>query len=92
MILESDSQVLVHALNSGEYERALIGVLLQETRSICHANFESFSFSFCNRNCNKAAHELAVFGFRSGAADLSWIEYAPDFVSVLVASDIAEPV
>ena len=52
MILESDSQVLVHALNSGEYERALIGVLLRETRSICHANFESFSYSFCNKNCN----------------------------------------
>ncbi|KAE8775970.1 hypothetical protein D1007_51441 [Hordeum vulgare] len=92
IILESDSHVLVHALNSDEYDRKMIGVLQRETRSVCYANFESFTFSFCNRKCNKVAHELPAFGFRMGAVDLSWIEQAPDFVSGLVASDMAEPV
>lgn len=59
--------MLVNALNSDEYERAMIGVLLRETRSLCHANFQSFKFSFlthCNKvfffmgtHCNKVAHE-----------------------------------
>lgn len=89
VIFESDSQVPVHALNSDEYDRALIGVLLRETWNICYANFESFKFSFCYRKCNNVAHELAAYGFRAGAADLSWIEHAPDVVSGLIASDAA---
>ncbi|KAM3241891.1 hypothetical protein ACQJBY_054552 [Aegilops geniculata] len=89
VVLESDSKVLVQALNSDDYDRAMIGVLLREKCSVCHANFESFSFNFCKRDCNKVAHELTVFGLRARAVDLSWIEQAPDCVLVLVASEIA---
>ena len=89
VVPESDSKVLVQALNSDDYDRAMIGVLLHEMRSVCHANFESFSFNFCKRDCNKVSHELVAFGFRARAADVSWIEQAPDCVSVLVASEIA---
>ncbi|XP_044389046.1 uncharacterized protein [Triticum aestivum] len=74
VVPESDSKVLVQALNSDDYDRATIGVLLHETHSVCHANFEPFSFNFCKRDCNKVSHELAAFGFRARAADLSWIE------------------
>ncbi|KAE8779439.1 hypothetical protein D1007_47530 [Hordeum vulgare] len=89
LVLESDCQVLVKALHTDEYERAMVGVLLREARSLCHANFESFKFSFCSRDCNKAAHELAAYSFRAGADDLSWIDQAPDFICAMVASDMA---
>ncbi|KAE8803593.1 hypothetical protein D1007_20544 [Hordeum vulgare] len=88
LVLESDCQVLVKALHTDEYERAMVGALLRETRSLCHANFESFKFCFCSRDCNKAAHELAAYSFRVGAVDLSWIDQAPDFISAMVASDM----
>ncbi|KAE8804478.1 retrotransposon unclassified [Hordeum vulgare] len=42
-----------------------------------------------DRDCNKAAHELAAYSFRVGAVDLSWIDQAPDFISAMVVSDMA---
>lgn len=63
---ESDSQVLVKALKSDDYERSMIGVLLREIRSLCFANFDSFDFGFCSRDCNKVAHELAAYGVLYG--------------------------
>ena len=44
---------------------------------------------FCKRECNEVTHELAVFGHRAGGVVSSWLEQAPDFVSAIVASDVA---
>ena len=74
VIFESESSVLVNALNSDEYDRSTIGVLLRESRSIFFGNFESFAFSFCKRDCNKVAHELAVFGYEAGGVVSLWLD------------------
>ena len=82
---------LRNVLNSDEYDRSTIGVLLSPEGVSVFAlgTFESFVFSFCKRECNKVAHELAVFGYRAGGVVSSWLEQAPDFVSAIVASDVA---
>ena len=90
VIFESDSQVLVKALKSNSHELAEVGVLLREIRSSCIASFDSYEFSFCSRKCNNVAHSLAQFGYRDEAECNGWTDRVPSFVSVLVASDLAE--
>jgi hypothetical protein len=58
-------------------------------RSNCICSFEVFEFSFCPRSCKKIAHELAQFGHLAEEGCLGWADVAPDFVSDLVASEIA---
>jgi hypothetical protein len=87
-----DSQTLVLALQTGKYDLSPIGVLLKEVRSICIGSLESFEFMFVSRTCNSVAHSLAQFGLRAESSCTGWEEEAPDFVSALIASDIAEQV
>ena len=90
VIFESDSQTLVHALQSKSHDLAEIGVLLREIRSECIGSFESFEFSFCPRSCNKVAHDIAQFGLRTETGCTGWADDAPEFVSGLIASEFAE--
>jgi ribonuclease HI len=89
VIFESDSLNLVNALNSGDADLSDIGVLYREARSLCVLAFDAFEFRFCRRSCNKAAHAIAQHGKTLGVQNLIWLEDAPAFVSVLVASDLA---
>lgn len=89
--LESDSLPLVQALNSGDSDRAELGVLFQEARSRCILCFDDFEFVFCRRGCNSVAHALAQFGYDAAVPSTVWMEHMPDFVNVLVASDSAAP-
>ena len=86
---ESDSTILVNALNGNEYDRSVIGVLIKEVKSLCTTNFECFSFSFDRRACNAVAHELAKFGMNSADASSYWVDYVPICVTELIASDVA---
>jgi hypothetical protein len=86
---ESDSLNLVNALKTGDYDMADIGVLFREARSLCTLAFDAFDFTFCRRSCNKAAHAIAQHGKELGAMNSVWLEDAPAFVSMLVASDLA---
>ena len=74
VIFESDSQVLVSALCSAEYDRSDFGVLVREARSLCILNFDSFEFSFCRRVCNKVAHAIAEHGYRTSLPAPAWAE------------------
>jgi ribonuclease HI len=91
VVFESDSKNLVQALNSESHDLSKIGVLIREARSICISYFESFEFTFVSRHCNKVAHTLAQYGYTADDECRGWAEDAPDFVSALVASDVAEP-
>ena len=84
--MESDSAILVQALKTSEYDLSEIGTLLREARSSCILNFDVFEFDLCRRECNKVAR----YGARVGLPISEWIKHAPEFVSVLVASDGAE--
>ena len=67
-------------------------MLFREAGSLCFANFDRFEFVFCCRTCNSVAHALAQFGFHAALPATVWTEHLPDFVSSLVASDVAAPV
>jgi hypothetical protein len=87
VVFESDSKVLVDALNSDSHELSKIGVLLREARSLCISSFDLFSFKHCRRVCNKIAHILAKFGSQTEEECVGWTDVAPYFVSDLVASE-----
>jgi ribonuclease HI len=89
VVFESDSKVLVDALNSSSHELSEIGVLLREARSLCILSFDLFSFKHYRRVCNKIAHTLAKFGSQAEEEYVGWADVAPDFVSDLVASESA---
>jgi ribonuclease HI len=80
VIFESDSQVLVNALNSSSHDMATIGVLLREIRSNCIRDFDVFEFSFAGRNCNKVAHSLAKHGVVIEDECVGWAEDPPQVV------------
>jgi ribonuclease HI len=89
VIFESDSKNLVSALIDKTQDLSAVGVLLKEIRSICLSSFESFHFQFVPRVYNGAAHSLAQYGLRAESECTGWEGDAPDFVSVIVASDNA---
>ena len=90
IIFESDASVLVQALNSYDYDKSTIGVLVKEARSLSILNFVSFNFSFGRRACNVVAHELARFGVSCENADSFWEGDAPPCILNIIASDLAE--
>jgi ribonuclease HI len=64
VIFESDCS----NLGSEELDRSALWPSTMEARKICAAAFQNFSFSFCRRACNSAAHELAKVGVKSAAS------------------------
>ncbi|KAF8650267.1 hypothetical protein HU200_064026 [Digitaria exilis] len=91
--VESDCAVLVSALSSSSYDLSTAGVLFQEARLFISLNFESVVFKFCPRSSNGCAHELARYGLsRDPDQDCVWLDPLPEFVSNLVARDLAESV
>ena len=88
IIFEFDSPTLIQALKSNDYDKATIGVLVKEARSLCILNFDSYAFSFSRRTCNSVAHELAKLGVHSGSDDSFWEASAPNCIVKLLASDI----
>jgi hypothetical protein len=61
IIVESDCQVLVNAL-SKEYDRSAVCVLVRDAKMLARLNFNSVSFVFGCKTCNKAAHAMAALG------------------------------
>jgi ribonuclease HI len=90
--VESDSAILVKALQCSEYDLAPEGVLSREMRIFIHLNFVSFKITHAGCVCNKAAHCLAAIGSNQNEVQLIWPDYVPDIVNVVVASELAEPV
>jgi hypothetical protein len=92
IIIESDCQVLVNALNNDGYDRSPIGVLVRDAKLLARLNFAFVSFEFARRNCNKVAHAMAALSASMvhGNGQL-WPNVVPDDVMVLVASDLATP-
>ena len=86
---ESDCKTLVTALQTKERDLAHVGVLLKEARSGCISSFESYTFSFAPRSCNKVAHTLAQHGLRADVECEGWEDFAPAFLADLVASELA---
>jgi ribonuclease HI len=92
IIFESDASNLVRGLQSRDYDKSEIGVLVKEARSLCIMNFSSFQFSFSRRTCNIAAHELAKLGANSESEDSYWDVSTPGCIVNILASDLTGPV
>ena len=92
VILETDSQILVKALRTEEYDRAPGGVLFREAKFLMTTMFASASVFYVPRICNVAAHDLASIGL-SGDPDhpIVWIDPLPDFVKNILARDLLGP-
>jgi ribonuclease HI len=62
IVLESDSLILVRALQSDLYDRARGGMLFREAKYIMAMNFNTVIAVHTPRSCNVVAHTLAQFG------------------------------
>jgi ribonuclease HI len=89
--IESDSQNLVHAMRSTEFDRAAEGIIYRNLRLHMQLAFNSVEFVFAPGTSNNLAHELAAFGASRQDIRCIWPESLPDGVSVLLASTVAEP-
>ncbi|RLN30877.1 hypothetical protein C2845_PM05G29200 [Panicum miliaceum] len=86
IVLESDSQTLVKALQSTEYDLAAGGVLFREAKFLLATMFSSTSIVHAYRSCNSVAHELARFGrVRDPDHPIVWMHRLPSFVNGLLS-------
>jgi ribonuclease HI len=92
IIVESDCEVLVNALNKADYDRSPIGVLVRDARMLARLNFAASSFIFSKRDCNKVAHAIAALGVSGIYSEGQfWPDAVPNDVLGLVASEFAMP-
>jgi hypothetical protein len=63
IIVETDAQEVVKAIKSSSYDASVVGHLVDEIKFLLASNFLSFECVFIGRECNRAAHELAVLGY-----------------------------
>jgi ribonuclease HI len=62
IILESDSTILVQALQSSDYDFSAASVLIREAKFLISMNFVHVDVVRAPRSCNSCAHELARVG------------------------------
>jgi hypothetical protein len=87
---EIDSQLLVQAINGGEQDLSKNGAIFREIKFQISLNFPCFSISYYPRACNQVADAMTSLGARSGLRPPAFCPgCVPDFVNVLVASDVA---
>ena len=92
IIVETDCQSLVRAVQGTEFDLAPEGVIFKDLRLFALLHFNSVSFSITPRGCNILAHVLAAMGARGQSPKQLWSEELPDDVKVRTASVSTEPV
>jgi ribonuclease HI len=85
IILETDSQVLVKALQTNEHDLAQGGVLFREAKFTLATMFSSWSIVHVYRSGNSVAHSLARLGRdRDPDHPSVWVHPLPEFVNNLL--------
>jgi hypothetical protein len=80
----------VQAIEGSDQDLARNGAIFREIKFQLSLNFSLFRISYCPRTCNPITDAMAAHGAKLGPRSQAvWPGCAPDFVSVLVASDIA---
>ena len=93
IILESDAQNVIAALNGNDYDLAPEGILYRDARVFARLNFISVEFLFCPRVCNNnVAHELASSGLGEKDARSVWPEAIPNCIRSRLASASTVPI
>ena len=88
IVLETDAQEVVRAMNSMAYDDSVVGVLVEEIKSLSILNFINFECVFVGRSCNEAAHELAKLGYLCLEGEEIISNSLPDDIVVIVANDL----
>ena len=63
ILVETDAQEVVRAIRYDDYHLLSVGNLIDEIKSLACSSFISFELVHVSRECNRAAHELAVLGY-----------------------------
>ncbi|KAK1663577.1 hypothetical protein QYE76_051736 [Lolium multiflorum] len=92
VIVETDSSILVQAIETSDYDLAPEGVIYRDIRAFIRLNFNLVKVEFRPRGCNKVAHALAAMGANQAHSRQVWLDDVPNSVLALVAGDVAEPV
>uniref|UniRef100_A0A8I6Z078 RNase H type-1 domain-containing protein n=1 Tax=Hordeum vulgare subsp. vulgare TaxID=112509 RepID=A0A8I6Z078_HORVV len=90
VIVETDSMMILHAIQGSEQDKAALGVIFREIKIFARLNFATFQIVHCPRGGNRLADTLAVVGARMApASSVIWLDGAPDLVQDLITSDAA---
>jgi len=89
VILEMDAAMVVHAVNSSDFDLYSAGGLIWELKDMLANNFTSYVVVHNPRSCNLAAHSLAAQGacLISGATPVH--DSIQSCTCVVVANDLA---
>ena len=88
IILETDAQEVVRAMNSTAYDDSVVGHLVEEIKFLSRSNFISFECVHVGRTCNEAAHVLAKMGYLCPEGEEIISDSMPDDIFVIVANDL----
>jgi hypothetical protein len=81
-IVETDAKMVVQAITTDDFDNAVVGLLIAEIKTLASSCFISFECLFKGRDCNQAAHELAV------EKEEKFTSSIPESVCVTVAYDL----
>ncbi|MBA0736492.1 hypothetical protein Gogos_010041 [Gossypium gossypioides] len=83
--VEGDALIVIRKLNSAKEDRSCISSMIQEIKGRT-PNFRRMCFRFVQREANKAAHGMAMEGWRYDNPQY-WMEEVPRAVEGLVNCD-----
>ena len=81
----------VQAINTGAYSESSVGSLVDELRFLVVANFIIFQCVFKVRECNRAAHRLAMLASFCAEGDEQFSSLVLECFDVIVANDSLAP-
>jgi ribonuclease HI len=90
VILETDAQQAVWAIQGDDFRLAVVGGLVHDLKDLIAESFTTFSTNYVPHDCNKIAHKLASSGSRSH--DLAPFVLAGVPKCILFASDLGDMV
>ena len=81
--------MLKQAITSPEYDLSKLGSLFQDVKFQMRVGLIVVSFEHCNRECNVAAHILAMHGLgMENDCSETWLGNFPEFVLDAVVGDM----
>jgi hypothetical protein len=92
IILETDAQQVVWAIQGDAFKLAPVGGLVYELKDLVVENVASFIVKYVPRDCNRVAHELASIGSRSHDLVPTVLAGVPNCILVLVSGDLVDMV
>ncbi|CAM0873789.1 unnamed protein product [Alopecurus aequalis] len=91
VVLETDSQLLMLALNRREADASPLGVIIDELKFQFRTTFSSCDLVSCKREFNRPAHELASIGWSCDVKRaLLWEYEVPAQIAGLVLGDMPQ--